>query len=437
MQQLPMSTIQHPSPDRFIRFFSVCLGLFPATLMSVKGAYGLVAVLLLVLSIAGLVRLARAGATDWSRVRALAAPLWIPFAAFFLAFLASVIVTHDAWDGIDYPNRWVLLLPILFFLVAVRDRIEYRHFWTGVAVGAVGNGLVAIYQRFHLHLEQIGGFTAANPFGNVSITLGLLSGVGALYAGTNRRGVFLLIAGWGGIAASLLSTTRGGWPLILPFAVISVIFIVRAPFKTRVALIVLHLAVLAAAYPTAARIVELRTQEIGQDLSIADTQARSESSIGGRLAMWTLSKQIWEEHPIFGVGPMRFKSELHAKNAVQFKSDNIAHQNVAHQEWLDAMARAGILGGLALTAIFLAPLACLARHRALRPCRVQGAAGTIALIGAFVLFGLSNTSFTNHPALLFFIIALSVVWSQYLAQTDVSIPALRRQAGAPAGSVAG
>ncbi|SIK94663.1 Uncharacterised protein [Mycobacteroides abscessus subsp. abscessus] len=69
------------------------------------------------------------------------------------------------------------------------------------------------------------------------------------------------------------------------------------------------------------------------------------------------------------------------------------------------------------------PLAGLLRRRRTRPAlRSLGGAGLVSIIGAFGLYGLTNTTFTNHSSLLFFIIALSVMWAQYLQETD-AVPA--------------
>jgi O-antigen ligase len=156
-----------------------------------------------------------------------------------------------------------------------------------------------------------------------------------------------------------------------------------------------------------------------QDLSIENPHERSGTSVGARLAMWDISFQIFREHPVVGIGPTRFQAELHRKNTEQYRSADIYTQNVAHQEFLDAMARAGILGGIALAALFAYPLIALYRQRKTRPAwRSMGGLGVLGFLGSFLLFGLANTTLTNHTSLLFFIIAMSVLWAQYLQETE-------------------
>ncbi|GGX11949.1 hypothetical protein GCM10007242_17680 [Pigmentiphaga litoralis] len=406
-------------PHRLYWLLSVSLFLLPATLVGVKGGYGIAAMLPLLISLACLVPLIRSRAVKWSEVRRDTAPIWVPFLCFFLAFLLSVVMTGDSMRGLDYPNRWLLLMPIVFVLVAARRHIDFKYFWLGIAVGSLLTGIVSTYQIFGLGYGRSQGFTAANPYGNLSILLGLLCGVGALYAKSRKVGIILALAGWGGMWASLLSVTRGGWPLLVPFVILLLLHLARLPRKTAVMLLVAHIVLVTLAFPTASRVISNRIDDASRDLSIADPQKKSESSVGARLAMWKISFQIWQEHPAFGIGPTRYKDELHRKNTEQFKSSDIYTQNVAHHEWLDAMARAGTVGGLALALVYVLPLAGLLRRRHTRPAlRSLGGAGVVAIIGSFGLYGLTNTTFTNHPSLLFFIVALSVVWAQYLQETD-------------------
>lgn len=408
-----------PKQDRLFTALSISLGLMPAVLVSVKGAYGIVALLLLALSIAALVVLARRGELDWHRTWRGAKPIWVPFCGFFLAFALSVLFTGDSLRGLDYPNRWIILLPILFALVAARGRIDYRYFWTGIAVGSVATAVLASYQMYVLHLDRAIGFMTQNPYGNLSVLLGLLCGVGALYQRSPRRGMLLALAGWGGMWASLLSVTRGGWPAVIPFVILLALHLRRLPRKSAIALLAAHVVLVAMAYPTAARLVSHRIDMAAQDLSIDNAQERSGTSVGARLAMWDISFQIFREHPIFGIGPTRFKAELHRKNTEQYRSADIYTQNVAHQEFLDAMARAGTIGGIALAALFAYPLAAIYRQRKTRPAwRSLGGLGVLAFLGAFLLFGLANTTLTNHTSLLFFIIGMSVLWAEYLQETD-------------------
>lgn len=398
---------------------SLSLGLVPATLLTVKGAYGIVALLVLALAVLMLVRLGRRGQLRRAGVGSLAAPIWLPFCGFFLAFLLSVLATGDALRGLDYPSRWLILLPITFAVVAARQHLDFRHFWTGVGIGAIGAGLLASHQIYQLELPRAIGYTTHNPFGNLAILLGLLCGAGAVWERSRVRGIALALAGWGGMWASLLSITRGGWPIVVPFVVLLVMHLLRLPRRVALLLLVAHLALVALAYPTASALVSSRVEDASQDLALQDKQQKATSSVGARLAMWDISYQIWREHPVFGIGPTRYAAELHRKNDEQYQSTDIVTQNVAHHEWLDAMAKAGTFGGLAVLALYASPLVFMWRKRRARPAWGSlGGMGVLAFIGAFFLVGLANTTLTNHASLIFFIVALPILWAHYLQDTD-------------------
>ena len=88
--------------------------------------------------------------------------------------------------------------------------------WAGLCTGSLLAGGIALFEHRVLMHDRVSNGMNAIPFGNLALLLGCLSLAASFWwslQGRDARGKvwFALAASAGGIMASLLSGTRGGW----------------------------------------------------------------------------------------------------------------------------------------------------------------------------------------------------------------------------------
>lgn len=145
----------------------------------------------------------------------------------------------------------------------------------------------------------------------------------------------------------------------------------------------------------------------------------STTSVGARLEMWRTGLMLIPEHPWLGWGKegyMEGKARLVEADKVRLVP---GEHNHLHNEFLDALVKRGLLGLIALLALYLVPLALFARrvrdkNKAVRPYAVAGVLLSICYIG----FGLTQSFLTHNNGVMIFAFTLVILWSLLRAQSD-------------------
>lgn len=316
----------------------------------------------------------------WQRWRSLATYLWSDDA---LPLLACVIwAGYQFWLG-SQPGEQPVGQPLdrchwlPFAALALRlARPRAAALWWGLALGALGSGLFALYQVLIEHLPRATGFLYLIEFGDLSLLLGLMARFGWEDATPALRG--WIIAGvLGGLTASLLSGSRGGWLVILlPWAWAG-IALPRLNRAWLAILGVLAALALALALPRlVAGVSDLRQFQQGKVVT----------SLGLRLVMWHEAGEMILENPLAGNGPGAFRHRLETEVAAQRLDPSLLEFNHAHNDWLQQMVMGGVIGLSALLSWYGLLFAYFRRY-ADTP---EGQAGAL-LVCAFAIFGLSET----------------------------------------------
>jgi len=139
----------------------------------------------------------------------------------------------------------------------------------------------------------------------------------------------------------------------------------------------------------------------------------AETSWGIRLNLWRNSLLVFQESPVFGTGAGDFKLEME-RMVEDGRSWNpyVEEFGHAHNIYFDALARAGIVGFVAIVfAILLLPLAYFyqgVRHET-DPWARFYAIGGVMLIVAFATFGLTEGLWSRNPFLNTYVIVLVVL----------------------------
>lgn len=389
---------------------------FPALAMADHGTAALAVVVLW-----GLVTLPRHGRelpAAWRAHRRLV----LAFGAFFAWAAASLLLAGSGPRDLGLTLRLPLLLLALPLLTALR--IERRHVWWGLWLGAMTAFWLAAWDRYVNDAERAGqSFHFIIHFGDLAVLFALLVAMGWPYWRTLRAGPPLMATAVGAaLLASLWSGTRGAW-LAIPVAGLFVLFSPSFAVRTRT-----RVAVLAAATTiggvllmTPATGVRERVLAVAADVEgyLHRGDLPAISSGGQRLELWRLGWTHFTEHPLFGVGAYRLEQANRALAARGARVDTSVRQfGHAHNQYVEALATGGLVGGAALLALFVLPW----RHFTRLPRREDEAvalagAGKLVLL-SFAVFAASQSVFNHQGPLGIF--AFLVIYFAVLARAPES-----------------
>lgn len=285
--------------------------------------------------------------------------LIISYLLYFIIIFLTVILHQDKLKYLDNPVRIILYLPVLLLLI--QYKLSFKTILYSIPTSAFLAGCVACYQCFYLgdwgafrHVQLIQG-------GDISMSLGMFSICIMLYClDKNYRllALFCLICSLMGILGSILSTARGGW-IGVPF-ILALIFAVyrKAIPKWFIPTILLTITILvysAFHFDSNGRLRD-RINTTQDQITRYFYNNDADTSIGHRFDMWKASWIAIQEKPVLGWGNKALydkKQEL-AKNGIIIK--NAADFDHNHNQFIDDMAKRGILGLIGLLAIFFVPL---------------------------------------------------------------------------------
>ena len=330
----------------------------------------------------------------------------------------SLLFMFQLWlEGVeasvyDRPSRFVFAVPVLLWVLAFPPRLSWL--WSGLVVGSLATAGWALWQKLFVGVERATGFTYVIQFGNISMLFGLfcLAGLGwaAVQPAARRWVAWLLLGALAGALGSLLSGSRGGW-IGLPF-VFWVLF--RAYGGElgwrRCWLTVTGLVVLAAVvYLLPQTGVQERVSQAFNDIALYQQGVR-ETSIGYRFDNWSGVVRLIAEKPLAGWGWHGYQQQMQVL-AEQGLVTEFSAGTHAHNEYLDNFARRGILGLLALLALYLVPFRLFARRltAASLELRAVATAGAILPV-AFMDFGLSQVFFAHNSGVMVYAFWLAVLW---------------------------
>jgi O-antigen ligase len=319
-----------------------------------------------------------------------AAPHWwrhpLPPAAHWLIgalLLMALVWLHGSdWSKgvgvLNKPLRYLLAIPCLLYLLRFPPRLGFL--LAGLAVGAAGGGLRALYDTQVLGLER--SWITATQTGN-AIQLGDLSAVFGLMCwiqlvvywrrwGWPVRLAVLACCGLG-LLGSLLSQTRGGW-LALALAMPLLLWLLARRVSRQRAwggLAALGLLLLCLGGPLWHQ-VEQRMNLTVTEVEGYQRSGNTGTSIGQRLELWQLAWEMGRDRPLLGWGDAGSATEKARRVADGQAGAAVLDYSHAHNEVLDQFAKRGLIGVAGLSVLYLVPLALFwPRRRATDPARPE------------------------------------------------------------------
>jgi len=385
------------------------IAILPAFMLSVRGAAFLSFLLLLVSAIWSMLA---APAEVMNRLRAMWREyrwLILAMAAMPTAMLISALLNPAAPRNVPfaYGRLWLFGLA-LFALLQLRPKQLESVQW-GCVAGALGSAVWSYLELRGGRTGTVGAFSNPIPFGNLSLLMGLFSliSVGWSKEGSEPLIVLRLLAGGGGLYASYLSQSRGGW-IAIPVLLLIAIATLRHVSCMRRAAILLALSSLLVAVCVSSSVVSSRLSEVMQNFQ-AYQAGNENTSIGIRFQLWRAASRMFVQHPFVGVGRGMFEQNLkamHEKGLVTREAATVEH---AHNEFLYNGATLGVLGIGALLALYLVPAVYFLRAALCddRVLRTTGAMGLTLCVG-FVLFGLTEVMLIIAQTVVFYSVMVAV-----------------------------
>jgi len=340
-----------------------------------------------------------------------------------LIFYAAVGVLEAWWDGqgmrgVDKPIRFVLAVPAMLLIMAYPPRLAWM--WSGLAVGAIGAGSWAGWQKLVEGAGRATGYTYVIQFGNISMLMGILCLAGLGWAVIQPRAriwlAFLLLGAMGGILGSLFSGSRGGW-VGIPFILLVLYrgYGRDLPNKFKVGAIAVVLVGAGSVYAVPQTGVQHRVHMAFSDVSSYLSGESQTSSVGARFEMWKGALHLIQEKPLVGWG-----SDGYHEAMLELGEEGMVNRYVAkrydhaHNEFIDATVKRGVVGLMALLAIYLVPMTLFARQLQAANLEVRAlAVAGVLLPVAYIDFGLTQTLMVHNSGVMVYAFWLVVLWGGF------------------------
>jgi len=351
--------------------------------------------------------------------------IWV-LIAYCLVSVASFFywpITRDAHMRVEDDLKFLVFIPL--FLILREIRFERRYLISLIVLFAMVMGCVSFGQYFKFEfIADIYGYSQrpsadVNPMRYAVIAILMASfclSAWIAYSGKTKlcKGLFL-VAMLFGVAACILTQTRGVWLSIPCLLILFLFYLIRVGAVKHVKVLSLAVVgILLAVLST--EIVQNRIEVTINNLDRYQ-QGSGLSSLGVRLDMYKASLMLMEEKPVFGhgLGVFQQKSkELRASGALGMGvHEQVGIRRTPHNEFFQAIVERGLLGLLVTILIFVFPWIIF--YRAIW-CKNEdsvfyGLSG-LSLLLVFFVAGQTGTLFNHNVFTNFYLIMVMLFVSQ-------------------------
>ncbi|OOF02139.1 hypothetical protein BZG80_13325 [Salinivibrio sp. MA440] len=416
---------------------SLCFAYF-ATLLITPDAYKYIAVGL------ALVALILLPGT-WKALKS--RPALLIAGAFLLYVIVTVAFALPDWhyEQMDMPSR--LLLAIMVFALLLTTPPSLKAVLYGCAIGASAVGLIALYQHYMLDIRALasGGFMPIQVAG-MAASLSIFSIFAYIYSCQHALPTLKKLAFFGitlGFIATLLSGGRGSW-VITPFVALWAVIYYRKAFspKDYVAMAASIVLIIATALVPALNRAGLVFSDLNQyqqaTQTIAPTQSTEntptsatpaptsegeqaantptvKSSSGIRVELWKTALHLFSDNPIAGTGYTHYTQHKQQVVDQGYVDPIVMHFSRAHNQLLEELQVKGLIGGITLLFLLIAPwLATKKVHVPARPANQLAAVMLRCHVVLIAGYMLTQHYINHHSGILFFSLGVVIFASMAL-----------------------
>lgn len=338
----------------------------------------------------------------------------------FLWSLFIVLLHDDSLKTLDQTSRLLLAIPILFLLLSVPPNLP--QLWVGVIIGVILSNGIAVWQIHWLGDERASGFLNIIHFGNIGLVFGLFCVAGMLWAGTQaqyarRWRIAFFIGILASIYAVIASGSRGSWLALPPVLVLLfAAFLNKRNAKHAIAGGVALVLTVGAVYSIPETGVEAR-----YDLAVTEVNKYMQeryvfknnevSSVGARLEIWRTALINIPQRPLLGWSEKDYDAEIHRMVADKEIDPYMLEMANTHNNYLEVLVYQGVIGLLALLALYMLPFWFFCKRIRSRDATVKALAlcGSM-LVASYAMFSISQVILGRNNGIIFFALTLVILW---------------------------
>jgi len=327
----------------------------------------------------------------------------------------ALLLGHDP-RLIDKPVRTLLAVPILLLLLRVPVRQSVM--WAGVVIGTIVSAVLAWWETAVRHAGRAGDAMNSIHFGNITLVFSAFCAAGLIWTRTQGRHavkwrVMLTLGMCCGLYSCVMSGSRGGWialPIIL--AVFAVALLNRRNLVYAVLCVVVGAAVLGAVFSRTNGMLHQRYAQAVSDIT-QYRQNNAGTSVGARLEMWRGAAINLPRHPMLGWRMADYEQALRdLVHAGRLHEIVLPFKTNLHNGYIQAWIFYGLPGLLVLLMLYGVPLWLFGRRMRDPDLGVRTIAvcGTTLLV-SYICFNLTQAMFLHNNGIMFFLLALVILWS--------------------------
>ena len=325
--------------------------------------------------------------------------LEIPIAVLAVAYLLAIIFSPSPLESAEILRK--LIKFGLFFLLAnsLDSEIEKCRLVNIWFLGVIAASVWTVIESFR-GVSRPGGLSGPMTFGHLApMFLGVSLSLAGLKDYKRARVLSWLVLA-AGISALFLTLTRGAW--IAFIAGLGLFFIIKRKWlslaTSAVALVLIGL-ILSVYFPDSQP-----GQAVRSILRPLDKQVPRTTSNLQHWHKWKASWMMFKAHPLFGIGPYRFKEELPNYASEEVKAKIFKHHSWdhAHSIYFDCLATMGIIGiGGLLFFIFAVFRLLISKYKSCDSGFEKNLVlGVLIAFSSFCIGGLFNQNFHDSEILL-------------------------------------
>ncbi|NAX07850.1 O-antigen ligase family protein, partial [Vibrio sp. V40_P2S30T141] len=277
-------------------------------------------------------------------------------------------------------------------------------------------GIISIIHVYHMDFSR--AFTGQNSHwwlrgympiqsGNMAMTLGFLALAISFYALKTRQFTLLIVSllgSFGGVLASFLSGSRGAW-IAVPFVLLYLLWANKSLLSKKIIVIISVITIGIALTISSIDRVQDRVATAVHEIQQYEQDNRY-SSLGIRFELWKNALLTFKTSPLIGVGEVERYTlqKIHGdQGLIDYK---VAHNffSHAHNQYLEDLSIRGLVGLIALLALFLIPLK-LSTSRYVNPRnpkhQLVSQLVTVHIL-LFIFYQLTQAMFSHNSGTIFF-----------------------------------
>lgn len=334
---------------------------------------------------------------------------------FFLSALLSFLIGHGyelksirnpsmpSLLDIDLPSKYLLGALLFVLFLKLKFILQKKIIFYSIAFGGIICGVFAGYERYILGFSRVDGLSGIAEFADESSILCILSMIVFTFLSSKREKPLFALSIFASSFAMLATGTRGaslGIVLTLFAFVFLVWFYQRKFFKTSLLASVFCVLgfVFIASFSGGIK-DSLRVQSAISDIEYYD-QGNIGTSLGARFEMWKEAVAMFQMAPFFGLSTYEISKNLKeirersgSKILRDAKDRDARNEAVGnkHSQILNAAAKRGIVGVLALLFVWLAYFKLFYRYLKAKSTYIFAFALSALMIEFYYLFPNSFT----------------------------------------------